>query len=1043
MTNHNFILDSRNSESIIDEIASLIPYYVPEWIPAYDKDDLGVGLCKAYANTVETVIKKLNNVPQRNFIEFLNILGITLTPRQAARVPVTMTLSKEVTKNILVPSGTEIIAEASPLHDALTFITESDLTVTSAQLTKVYSISRDYSGLDIQIFDHTSAIMEKRPFSFFSGNNLQQHLFYIRHDDLLGLENNYIKIFFTSANSSSDTNDSPNHSLATIFSDPAVIKWEYNWQVDPDTGKEISNSAKQMHFYKDEDNSIILQKIINDKIKESVVNGINGRWIRCRLESLPNDLQDFISSNSNSYQAFLAALNCPPISGLGISIPVYDKSDKKSPYGESVEPDMIFCGETPLIKDSFYPFGKFSNISNIFYISSSTMLSKKGLSIEIELNYSSDSTFDTNNESNTQYDTIDILWEYWNGNGWTLIDQVQSTRFPKKWVLSFKCPQDITISIVYGHPNYWIRGRIAPSFFENKLKVLQKDNTFEIDPGTTYLPKITGISLLVSEKNSEHVYPPNFCICYNNLEYETCLDLKNPNYKPFRPFNTKDIDFPSVFLGFDKKIDSGGPVNLFCIISKNPSAKNSKADNTFSSFKYYSSSIDDSWKKIDYLDKTNDLTKTGYLQLMLPSDFTQRKIFNDTLHWVAAKNESDIMYDKNIYALSGIFLNTVEALHATKISEILGSSDYSPNQRFKLKNLPISDNPIKLWINESSFVSDDEKKILIKENKIQQESKNKFSDQLWVAWDEVEDLYMSDSLARHFTVDRESGTVQFGDGIHGKIPPAITDNIKVEYLTGGGKTGNVMTGEISSMKGSVPFVKSIFNLIDAGGGGNSESVISVMRRGPQIIKHRGQAVTSEDFEWVIREKFTSLAKVKCLSNIDSGGNFKPGHVSIVLVHTSSSHVPIPSSKLLMEVSDYVKKVSSITISENISVIGPTIAHVSVNATIYPYDINSASETQTIAIQQITEFLDPLNGGFDGNGWGFGQMISISDIYKLFESIHLVDHTDKVTLVIDIKSNPEKTFVMTTDNDLNSFDIDPKLLICNGSHSINLKWEEVH
>jgi len=1045
MIESNPDIDKRNSAKILDEISNLLPHYVPEWVPTYNKDDLGVGLCKAYADLLDSVIYKLNKVPKRNFIEFLNVLGTTLTSKQAAKLPVTMTLSQGAEENVLVPKETEVVAKASSIHDELFFITESDLLVTFSDLVKVYTVVKDENELDIRIYDHTDDVSTRKPFSFFSGINLQHHMLYLSHDDLFNLENTQFVISFNSSQSESKSFD--DIKLASLFSDPSLVSWEYDWKIDTITGKEISNSAKQMQFYKNEDNSIILKKTPT-KIGETIVHGIKNRWIRCRLDS-----DNFIQSNSQTnkaylHKAFLDALNCPEISKLEISVPLPDKDlHMKSFYDKPVDPDMIFSGDTPLVKDNFYPFGKNTNTSNIFYIASQ-LFSKKGLSIEILLDYSSDLLSSENNNNDEEqsyqhYNKIDILWEFWNGSGWVLLESIRSTRFPRGWVLGFQCPENIEPSTVNGHQNHWIRGRIDPSYFTNKTRVIQKDNTYEVDYGFGNLPKITGVGISISEQSSSYGYVPKQCITYNNLEYENCLHKSNDGFeiKPFRAFKTMEIDSPSIFLGFDKKI-LGGPINIFFSILKDsylPYLENH--DNVLSTFKYYCSSSDNSWKKINSSDHTHGLTKTGSLQLILPSEFSNFKIFASDLYWVMAQDKSNKPnFASKGFLTNGVFLNTVQAIHASKTVELLGTSNYSLNQTFKLKDSPISGYDIQLLINESSTVKDYEKEILFKQNKIQQENNTSPND-LWVRWDETEDLYSAKPYERKFTLDRESGIITFGDGVNGKIPPAVRDNIKVEYLTGGGIIGNIPAGEVASLRGSLPFIEKVFNPLDAGAGGDRESIESAINRGPQIIKHREQAVTVEDYEWIIREKFPSVAKVRCLPNTDPHGFFKPGYITITIVESSASSIPVPSSKSLDEIRDYLKNVSNIVVAENLNVVSPIFARISINAVIYPYDINKASEAEKLAFKEVTKFLDPLKGGFYGDGWKFGRITSVSDVYRLLENMPLIDHVEKVTLHIDIESFPKKNYVITTDDDLDSIEINPKILVCNGLHSLAVRWEQ--
>jgi hypothetical protein len=56
-------------------------------------------------------------------------------------------------------------------------------------------------------------------------------------------------------------------------------------------------------------------------------------------------------------------------------------------------------------------------------------------------------------------------------------------------------------------------------------------------------------------------------------------------------------------------------------------------------------------------------------------------------------------------------------------------------------------------------------------------------------WIEVPSLAGSGPDDRHFTLDRETGRVTFGDGEHGRRPPEGSA-VEAAYRCGGGRTGN-------------------------------------------------------------------------------------------------------------------------------------------------------------------------------------------------------------------------------------------------------------
>jgi hypothetical protein len=60
------------------------------------------------------------------------------------------------------------------------------------------------------------------------------------------------------------------------------------------------------------------------------------------------------------------------------------------------------------------------------------------------------------------------------------------------------------------------------------------------------------------------------------------------------------------------------------------------------------------------------------------------------------------------------------------------------------------------------------------------------------AWNEVATFENKASDEQVYILDRNSGTVLFGDGKHGRRPPAGS-RIEATYRTGGGSVGNVLS----------------------------------------------------------------------------------------------------------------------------------------------------------------------------------------------------------------------------------------------------------
>src|SRR5882762_6509265 len=97
-------LDDRTWADLVSQVTALIPQYAPQWTnqgPA----DIGMTLVELFAWLVEGLTYRLNQVPDKNYLAFLNLLGITRVPPEAARAFLTFATSG--TQPVTVPRGTQ------------------------------------------------------------------------------------------------------------------------------------------------------------------------------------------------------------------------------------------------------------------------------------------------------------------------------------------------------------------------------------------------------------------------------------------------------------------------------------------------------------------------------------------------------------------------------------------------------------------------------------------------------------------------------------------------------------------------------------------------------------------------------------------------------------------------------------------------------------------------------------------------------------------------------------------------------------------------
>ncbi|HET9530902.1 MAG TPA: hypothetical protein VFQ92_11150, partial [Blastocatellia bacterium] len=133
-------IDLRTASDLLLQLRAMVPHYTVEW-PAKDEDDPGVGLLKIFSFIAEGVISRLNRAPERNFLSFLDMLGIRLLPATPARAPVRFLVAPGTEDEFLVPRGTQVSAPpAEGRPDELPFETIESLWAIPSSLTALVAV---------------------------------------------------------------------------------------------------------------------------------------------------------------------------------------------------------------------------------------------------------------------------------------------------------------------------------------------------------------------------------------------------------------------------------------------------------------------------------------------------------------------------------------------------------------------------------------------------------------------------------------------------------------------------------------------------------------------------------------------------------------------------------------------------------------------------------------------------------------------------------------------------------------------------------------
>ncbi len=118
-------LDDRKFTDLVDELRALIPRYSKTWTD-YNVSDPGIMLAELFAWLTETLLYRINRVPEASRVRLLELLGAVFQPAAPAIIQVTITDEDLVAPSIL-PSGTRIQAKPTPSSDFIVFETMADV----------------------------------------------------------------------------------------------------------------------------------------------------------------------------------------------------------------------------------------------------------------------------------------------------------------------------------------------------------------------------------------------------------------------------------------------------------------------------------------------------------------------------------------------------------------------------------------------------------------------------------------------------------------------------------------------------------------------------------------------------------------------------------------------------------------------------------------------------------------------------------------------------------------------------------------------------
>src|SRR5580692_3548976 len=126
-------LDDRRFQDLVDEAKRLVQRRCPEWTD-HNVSDPGVTLIETFAYMTDQLVYRLNRIPDRLHITFLDLIGLRMLPPTPARAPVTFWASAPSAVTLTIGAGTQVGTLHTAAAEPVIFATVRELAIVPCSL---------------------------------------------------------------------------------------------------------------------------------------------------------------------------------------------------------------------------------------------------------------------------------------------------------------------------------------------------------------------------------------------------------------------------------------------------------------------------------------------------------------------------------------------------------------------------------------------------------------------------------------------------------------------------------------------------------------------------------------------------------------------------------------------------------------------------------------------------------------------------------------------------------------------------------------------
>ena len=944
-------LDRRDRHDLLEQLRALAASYVPEWRWDDREPDVGVILAHLYAAMMENTISKYNRSMYNHYLTFLNMLGTRLLPPAPAEGMISMGVTPGG-EGVYVDRGTQVYAAAETETGRVFYETTEAVQALDTELEGVFFTSAARDTI-VRAYARGAENDPVRLFGFDDYPQLQRHVLYFRDD----------AVFYTGARTDltvrmvHSRSEKQSRALRETFSNPEMAAWEY---YDGENWREMDRVTLTQA-------GIRLVGGRGSRPLETEAAG-NAGLIRCRLRKIP---EGGISLTDVSWTA----------EGTGLS------------------PDAMSSDTVDLRRENFSPFGDVLSLFTAFNLSSREAFCKAGAVIDIDFSldyfkvpieqagvveditaYRSIMTredFATVRERDVRIERV--LWEYWNGLGWARLfptGDYEDFFTPGeegggRRRLTFRCPADMAELALGASSGLFIRARI------DKL-------SYMLSTAGNYIAPFVHHVELRYRYDAEAV-PCREILVESNVE-RRLRELPDSGQVPL--VTASLCPDPAMYLCFTGPLE-GGPLRIFWDIQEGvfpdpPSLR----------WEYYGRTVNGEagWKSIEVMDRTENLTRSALVTLVGKPDFVRARFFGAEgyfLRLVDADGRYDGAGRRNNPVVRGIWPNTVPVVQRERrLPEYFYITRGERNKRCGLAVSNLAQ--ARVWVNERGALSVKEEERFLSDPEVRVErSAEGTVTEIWVPWHEVSRLESADADERAYLVDYAEGAVIFGDGHHGRIPPdGAAETIMVQYVTCDGAHGNIAPQAILGFASRPVGIAWVTNRKPISGGAGMETIDQAARRCGGELLAMDRIVTLEDFQRAVLSSNRNICRVKCAAHVDRYNRPAEGKLAVAVLLREYRQGGELFDAVVRSARQLIEEKASMLLTgmDQVDIFEVRYVEIYVVVDAVIADYNLYHEVHQAISRRLAEFLDPITGNFNGQGWEIGQLPGRELIYNSVKTV---------------------------------------------------------